>query len=160
VLGVDGQDHHRILAALALVNGRGVGEVQLVQLVEVILHDPIVEPDMQFLLHVVDLGHAADVAVEHVFVVVVDHLHDLVAHAEGPAVALDGRTGRVQCLLEDRIEVPAAQDAPLHGREHLDVVHAVKAELLWDVLADQAADHVHGLVGVGDLNEVEVRAAG
>ena len=71
--------HHRELRALALVDCYGIGQCQLVQLRDVVFNKAAVESHCQRSLIGVNRCDIADVAVEHVLVVVVADLHHLVA---------------------------------------------------------------------------------
>ena len=89
MLRQDGDDHGGIFRTLALVNGRGVGGYQGVQLAEAVGDDPPVEARAQLAclwLHVLDV---ADVAVVDVLVVIVFDLHHLVVRRKGRAETLD-----------------------------------------------------------------------
>jgi hypothetical protein len=97
------------------VHRRRIGQHQRVQLAEDVRHLPPVEVDQQLAGLGVDRPHQPQVAVEHLLLVVVRHLHHLVAGAEGPAEALDpGLARRVQQPLQLEIERAGAEPATVH----------------------------------------------
>ena len=108
-----GDNHRRVLAALGLVDGDGVGQLQLFQLLEAVLHPlTLVELHGEKLSVVVDLPDDAHVAVEDsapglngdsvavhnlpLHLVVVPDLHDLVAHPVDGAAGFLFRLGLVR----------------------------------------------------------------
>ena len=103
---------------------------------------------MDLLLDRIDRADAADVAVEHVEVVVVADLHHLVADAEGPAPAYHGIARGVEERLKLGVDIRHAEEPPLHGRQHLDVVHRIKPELVGDVLPDEGLERRGDLLGL------------
>ena len=142
------------------MDGRGVGRHQRVQLAEAVGGGTALEAggDLAHLgVHVLD---AADVAVVDLPVVVVLDLHHLVAGGEGPAEALHlALAGRVQGRLELDVEGARADPAPVHGAEHLDVVHRMKAETPRDAGADEFQDQGYGGLRIVRRHEVEVALA-
>ncbi len=89
------RDHHcRELRSLRLVDRDRVSQRNLVQFPEVVLHQPVVEADRDLLLDHIDPLDDPHVAVEHVLVVVVLRLDDLVAYLESPSEPLDGGLDR------------------------------------------------------------------
>lgn len=97
--GVENHDDGRVFAALALVDGAGVGELQFVEFVVLVGDEFFVEEDGDFPLFFVDAVDDSDVAVKDVLVVVVLDLHDAVAHAPADADHLVARNARVQEVL-------------------------------------------------------------
>ena len=94
--------HRRELRSLRLVDRDRIGQGDLVQLPEVVLNQPFVEAHCDLLLDGINALDDPDVAVEHVLVVVVLGLDDLVADLEPPSEPLDAGlagSGRVQYLL-------------------------------------------------------------
>ena len=89
VLRVDGDDHRRVLRALRLVDGRGVRQVSVSSSSRPYSTVAVVEADRQRLRLGVDALDDAAVAVPHLLVVVVAHLHHLVADAQAARAALD-----------------------------------------------------------------------
>ena len=89
VLGHDRDNHGRVLRALALMDGRGIGRYQRVELAKAVGDRTAVEAGLKFARVGIDVVDIADVAVVDVLVVVVLDLHDLIARREGPAEALD-----------------------------------------------------------------------
>lgn len=84
---VDWHDNARTFAALVFVDGNGIGEDELVELVESVGDGVVIEGDGELLVDGVDRDDAADIAVEDAFVVVVANLHDFVAKMEVAAHA-------------------------------------------------------------------------
>jgi hypothetical protein len=72
-------DQDRILGALRLVNGRRVGEQQLVQFGEAVRHRPAIELDDHFRSLGIDLSDNAEAAVVDLLAVVVLDQHHSVA---------------------------------------------------------------------------------
>ena len=89
VLGQHRDHHGRILRTLALVERRGIGRHQRVQLAETVNEIASLEPRGELARLRVHIGDEADVAVVNLLVVVVLDLHHLVAGGKGPAEALD-----------------------------------------------------------------------
>ncbi len=96
VLRVDGNHEGGELAALALVDAHGVGGHHFVKLSEVVGHDPPVEIDRHLGLAEVHLADDAKVAVEHVLVVVVLRLENLVPRAVGVRTSPETPSCRLQ----------------------------------------------------------------
>ena len=96
---IENYDDGGVFAALALMNGAGVGELQFVEFVVLVGDEFFVEEDGDFALFFVDAVDDSDIAVEYVLVVVVLDLHDAVAHAPADAHHLLARNARVQEVL-------------------------------------------------------------
>ena len=71
VLGHDGNDHGRIFGALRFVNGRRVGQHDLIEFPERVGDQPAVEVDRDLGLLGIDGGDEPDIAVERLPLVVV-----------------------------------------------------------------------------------------
>ena len=82
VLGQCRHDHGPELATLRLVHAHGVGVEELVELGELVDHDPVVDANSHLVVHRVQRSDASHVAVEHVLIIVVANLHHPVALAE------------------------------------------------------------------------------
>ena len=126
VLVVEHDDHGGILAALGLVDGARVGGDDVVEIVMRNSYRSAVKPDDDLGLLLVEELDPADVAVEDLEVVVVADLHDLVADAESLVAIGELRTRRGQYGLEFLVESSDSELAPVHRREHLDVVDRVE----------------------------------
>ncbi len=89
------RDHYcRELRSLRLVDRDRVSQSDLVQFPKVVFHQSLVEADRDLMLNRIDPLNDSDVSVEHILVVVVLRLDDLVACLESPPEPLDGgRTG-------------------------------------------------------------------
>lgn len=99
VAGIENHDDGGVFAALALVDGAGVGELQFVEFVVLVGDEFFVEEDGDFAFFLVDAVDDSDVAVKDVLVVIVLDLHDAVAHAPFDADHLVARNARVQEVL-------------------------------------------------------------
>ncbi len=151
----DGDNHDGVLRALRLVDGGGVGEDDLVELGGLVLGGCPVEVHRDGPLLRVHAPDGAYVAVEHVLVVVVAHLHDPVPGAETVSAPADGVPRRVERLLEQDVQVGGADHAPLHGGEHLDVAQGLPVGLGQTVL-DQVDDLRGGRLRAVAPDEEEV----
>ena len=128
----------------------GIGDLQLVEVLGGVDQPPVVHPHHHRAAAGVDGLHDADVAVVRPYpllsadalpcdLVVVAHLHHLVAHPEDPGRALQFRPallGRVEQGLQLHVEGLRAGGAELGGAEHLNVLHRVEL-----VAAGQAGGH-------------------
>src|SRR4051794_15766139 len=95
----------------------GVGWDEPVQLAVLVIDLPTIEGDVENAVLLVDASDGAEIAVEHLLIVVVLGLHDLVAGQEDGAEPLHpGWRVRVQRLLEGRVQSAGAERAPLHGQ--------------------------------------------
>ena len=119
-------DDDGIFAALALVDGNGVGQHQFVQLMELVANEEraclLYEFDFERCAVFVNAANPANVAVEDAFVVVVARLHDFIADAQNSIAPfyLCNRRG-VEMSLEPLIERGYADRSLVHWREHLDI---------------------------------------
>src|SRR5260370_16914456 len=146
-----------VFRALALVDGRRIGQHQLVQLTKAVIDVPAVEIDAELAFLHVDARYDAEIAVVDVLVVVVLDLHHLIARAEGPAEALDADlAGRVQRVLQLDIERAGTEAAAVHWAEHLDVAYRVKPEALGDAFPHNRQDLPHPLFRVRSTDEIEI----
>ena len=91
MLRVNGDDDGRKLAALTLVDAHSVGGHQLVKLSEVVDDNPSVEIHVQFGFVEIHLFNDAQIAVEHVLLVIILGLQNLVPDTVGVAESLDLR---------------------------------------------------------------------
>ena len=136
---------------------RRVGGHQGVEFAERIGHLPAVERGDQRPFLVIDPHHRPEIAVEDLPVIVVLGLHHPVARREAPAKPLDlGGRVRVEHLLKLDVEVAGSEHAPVHRAEHLHVLHRIEPEPARHALLDHLDDLRHALLGLGDLDEVEV----
>src|SRR5580704_5622295 len=121
------RDHNGwVFRALALMDGRRIGQHQLIQLAKAIIDVAAVEIDAELAFLDVDMRHDADIAIVDLLVVIVLDLHDLVARAECPAEALDADIARrVQRVLELDIERTSTEAAAVHRAENLFVAYGV-----------------------------------
>ena len=87
------------------MDGRRIGQFQLIELAEAVDDGATIEVDSEFALVHVAARYYAEVAIVDLPVVIDLDAHDLVAWAEGPAEAFDADlSGRVQSLLQLDIE--------------------------------------------------------
>ena len=101
--GIENHDDGGVFAALALVDGAGVGELQFVEFVVLVGDEFFVEEDGDFALFLVDAVDDSDVAVEYVFIVVVLDLHHAVADAPADADHLVAGHAWIQQVLQERV---------------------------------------------------------
>jgi hypothetical protein len=138
------RDHHgRELGSLAFVDRDGIGEHDLVEFVEIVGDLSPVKGDDDLALALVKFDDPPDVAVEHVFVVVVSGLDDFVAQPELNPEALDNRfawTWRIQPLLQHRIHLAGPERPPVHRTKNLDVANRVAAKFFWNPASRQIQD--------------------
>src|SRR5262245_12479308 len=87
------------------MNRSGIGEREFIKFSKSILHRPAVKVDQDGAFLQIDLRDPPDVAVEHLFLVVVNVLQHFVARRIGPAKALElwGSRG-IEPLLEGGIQ--------------------------------------------------------
>jgi hypothetical protein len=79
----------------------GIRQHQFIELAVAVAHVPAVKCNDQLALLLVDPLYDAKITVVDLTIVVVLHLHDLVARAEGPPKALNARlTRRIERLLQ------------------------------------------------------------
>lgn len=112
-----------------------VGQSDLVQLAEFIVHVPVIEADGQPAFFLVDAEYPANVAVEHFLVAVIDVLDHLVAGRIGRAVFADLQLAlAIQAGLQLDFQRSCAQAAAVHWRQHLDIIDRIETEALRSVL--------------------------
>ena len=138
VAGVEHHDDGGVFAALALVDGAGVGELQFVQFFVLVGDEFFIEEDGDFPLFLVDAVDDSDVAVEHVLVVVVLDLHDAVAHAPADAHHLVARNARVQQVLQEGVQLDDAEGTLAHGNKNLQVGFKVDIDFAFDTGGDES----------------------
>src|SRR5260370_4280265 len=146
-----------IFRALALVDGRRVGQHQLIQLAKAVIDVAAVEIDAELAFLHIDARHDAEVAIVDVLVVIVLDLHDLVARTEGPAEALDADLARrVQSVLKLDIHGAGTEAAAVHRAEHLDVAYLVKSETVSGSGPAPSAAAFAPLFRLRFVNEIEI----
>lgn len=152
---VDGDDDDGIFAALTLVNSRGIGETELIEFRRLVFHSLPVEADGQCTVLHVDSGDESDVAVEHLFGVVVLELQHAVAFAEHESSTGEAVAGGVDTLLDGHVQTVGSDGTALHGREHLYAApwHVVGVR---QTVTDQVDDGRGYLLGLLALHEEEV----
>src|SRR5689334_797294 len=97
VLGHDRDHDGRVLRALALMDGHGIGRDQRVELAKAVGDRTAVEAGVEFADIGIDVVDITDVTVIDLLVVVVLDLHDLIARRESPIEALDlAIAGRIE----------------------------------------------------------------
>ncbi len=157
MLGHEGHDDGLVLASLGLVDGDGVGQGDVHELVPLVAHRPAVEVDEQRPPGLVGLEDGADVAVEDVLVVVVADLHDLVARPERARADLKALPAGVEAGLELGVEVVDADDPLVHGADDLDLRReGAQAQLGGDARGAHLEDRLEGLPLVVLADEVEI----
>src|SRR5437868_549376 len=154
-------DHSRVFRALALVDGRRIGQHQLIQLTKAVSDVTAVEIDAKLPFLHVDARHDAEIAVVDVVVVIILDLNDLVARAECPAEALDADLARrVQRVLQLDIERASTEAATVHRAEHLDVAYRVQSETFGYPVLHNHQELSNTLFRIRRVDEVEVPAFG
>ena len=124
-----GHDHDGIFRALRLMDGGGVGQRQLVEFRVLVLDAVAIERDSQRPLLRVNILHRADVAVEHVLVVVVAYLHHAIAPTVLESATRKAVANGIDSLLKGDIQVGGSHHTALHRGQHLDVVGAIAVSL-------------------------------
>src|SRR5215510_10014678 len=131
MLGDEGNHHRWIFRALALMDRGGIGQRQLIEFTSGILDLAPLKLHLHHTLVQVNLSNAADVAIEDLFVIVIDVLEYFIARGIGPAKALELRRGLgIELLLEDAIEGTRANEPAIHGGEHLNIGNGIEAKAL------------------------------
>ena len=143
----EGHDDDGVFAPLALVDGAGVGQDELVQLGDVIGDIPAVEVDLELPLLHIHMADHADVPVEDLLVVVIADLHDLVVQAVLGAAPAQADSRRIQDLLQLLVEIGGPDGAPLHGGQNLDVADPVRVIVAGQVLRHILHDQIRRLLG-------------
>ena len=153
---VDGDDDDGIFTALALVDSRGIGEAELIELCGLVFHCLAVEADGQCAVLQIDSGDESDVAVEHLFGVVVLELQHAVAFAEHESGTGEAVAGGVDTLLDGHVQTVGTDGTALHRREHL---YAAPWYIVGfrQAVADKVDDGRGYLLGLLTLHEEEVR---
>ena len=152
---VDGDDDDGIFAALTLVDGRGIGEAELVEFRRLIFHNLPVEADGQCAVCDIDSGDKSDIAIEHFLGVVVLELQHAVAFAEYESGTGEAVAGGVDTLLDGHVQTVGTDGTALHGREHLYAAPWYVVSF-WQAVADQVDDGRGYLLGLLALHEEEV----
>src|SRR5581483_9593663 len=105
MLGAERQHYGGILRALTLMDRGRIGECELIEFTTGIRYRAALEIHVHYPFLQVNLGDASDIAVEHLFVVVVDLLEHFIARRIGPAKPLQlWRCGGIELLLQRTIE--------------------------------------------------------
>src|ERR1019366_4603066 len=100
-----------------------------------------------------------DIAIDHVLVVVVLRLDDLVADLESPSEPLNGRlagAGGVQYLLQGCVQFAHAERSAVHRAENLNVADRVETKPFWNSILHQLDQRCHDLLRVVPLDKMEV----
>ena len=152
---VDGDDDDGIFASLTLVDGRGIGEAELIELCGLVFHCLAIEADGQCAVLHVDSGDDSDVAVKHFLGVVVLELQHTVAFAKHESGTGEAVAGGVDTLLDGHVQTVGTDGTALHGREHLYAAPWYVISFRQTV-ADQVDDGRGYLLGLLALHEKEV----
>ena len=149
--------HHddRVLTALGFVYRCGIGQHQLVKLRHVIDNQTVVKLDAQLPILRVNVLYDADVPVEDLFLVIVADLHDLVAPAVFHAPAAQAEAVGIHRLLEHLVQICRADDAALHGCQHLDILRS-SAVVLRQAPLYQIHDGLRRRFGILLLHKEEI----
>ena len=144
-------DHNRVFRPLRLMNRRGVGQRQFVEFRDIVLDPFAVEIDFQRPLLRIHLPDITQIAVEHILVVVVALLHHTIALTIGIAAAAEARPRRIQCLLQQQVQVRGVHDTAViveisHGQcRHL-AGRAVGCQVLRSIDALAALPLAHCII--------------
>src|SRR3984957_7124914 len=158
MLSRKGNHHCWIFRALRLVNSDRIGGDDLIEFAEVILDQPAIVIEHELLSIRVNRTAEAEIAVEDLFVVVVDRLHHLIAAPERASEAGDHRFAliTIQSGLKVEIERPRTDAASVHGAEHLYLADGIESELCRNAVVHELDDFAGGVVGLLGFNEIEV----
>ena len=140
------------------MDGGGVGQRQLVEFRVLVLDAVAIERDSQRPLLRVNMLHRADVAIEHVLVVVVAYLHHAIAPTVLESATRKAVANGVDSLLKGDVQVRGSHHTALHRGQHLDVVGADVVSLGYAVAHD-VHDFLRRPLGVFLLNKEEVGRA-
>ncbi len=157
MLGCHQNYHGRVLTALRLVDGAGIGQAEFVQFVELVGHPPTVEIYLDFLVLGGNRPNLPDIPIIDVLVVIIPHLHDAIAGAVYAPVARDRLALGIKHVLQDGVHILGAQLKSAHGRQELDVRARVQAEPLGDALGDQFDGGADDLVGIVFIHKIKIR---
>src|SRR6202035_1738863 len=150
----DGNDDSGKFRALRFMDRRRVSEDDLVEFTERIRDRPSVESDRHLAEFEIDGSDEADVAIIHLFVIVILDLHDLVTDGKGRPEFFDlWFSSRIESPLQFDIQRTGAERAAVHRAEHLDVAHGIEAEAAGDTFLDELDEPRDGNVRPGRLNE-------
>ena len=151
------RNHHRgKLSSLGPVHGHREGGLQFVQFREIVFHAGFLEAHRDPPGGVVHSGSPAQIAVEHILVVVVDRLEHTVAHPESASEACYLGSHRVEGLPEPVVESMGTDNPPVHGTQHLNVPHGTQSEPRRDPLCADADDSIGRRLRLFGFDEVEV----
>ena len=159
MLRVDGDNHRRVLAALALVNADGEGVREFVEVAELVLDGSAIVLHRKDLIDHLDCRDTADVAVEDFALVVVSRLQNLVADAERGPVALHFfcvAVVRIEHVLKHLVQVLHAEFGLVHRRQHLHIANGVEAEFRGDARLQHERDSLDDLRRFVGFHEVKI----
>ena len=158
MLGQEGHDHGIVFAALRFVDGDGVGQGDVIELVPLVDDRTSIILDDQPEVDPVDMDDVADVAVEDVLLVVVADLHDLVPDPEFAQAHTQALAAPVEPLLQLGIQALDPDEALVHGADHLNLGRKRREmELLGDAPADRLENGGEDLGLLLGPDEVEIR---
>ena len=130
---------------------RGVGQRQFVEFRDIVLDLLAVEIHRQHPVLRIHLTDITLIAVEHLLSIVVAQLHHAVALSVGVASAAEARPRRIQCLLQQQVQVRGAHDTAViveisHGQcRHL-AGRAVGCQVLRSIDALAALPLAHCII--------------
>ena len=103
------------------MNGGGIGQDQLIEVLHFIEDLPVVKAYPQLLVLKAETLHNPDIPVEDAFFIVIAYLHDLIAFPVGDSSPCHSGGAAVQGLLQSGIHLGSPHCTALHGGEHLDI---------------------------------------
>ena len=142
------------------MDGDGIGQLQLVEFIELVDHLARSETDQHLLLFPIHGSDPADVAVEDLLVVVVGGLDDLITYPEEIAVGLVFiaiLAFRIQRGLEAEIEFLDAEASPVHWAQDLDPLDRIDTEMLGQAVTHHGDQGRGAFLGILAVDEDKVR---
>ena len=162
--GIENHDDGGVFATLALVNGAGVGEGELVHFFAFVFHGFVFVEYRYLVRTLADTVNDSRVAVEYVLVVVVANLHHSVAFApadSGDSVAFDSGPCRgpfrVENVLQKGVQFERAERSLAHRGEQLHFGFKVDVDFAADTASEQFPDNLPCLLRRFEGDKVEVR---
>ena len=143
---------------MGLVNRDRVGGDDFIELAEVVVDQPAIEIEHELLSFRINRMHKAEIAIEDIFVVIVDRLHHLVTAPEGACEACYARFAliTIEDGLKIEIECPRTDAAAVHGAQYLCVANGIEPELFWNAVVHELDDFARGVVRLLGFDEIEV----
>ena len=157
MLGAERNHHRGIFRSLAFMDRGRVGQRELIEFAKRIQHRATLNVDVHPPFFQVNVANASDVAVEHLFIIVVDLLEHFIARRIGPTKPLElrGRVG-IELLLQRTVERARADEAAVPRREHLNIGNRIEPEALGNPLLTTRRTLSKIASGVCGVDEIKV----